>query len=211
MASKGVNPFILGVLQGMGAPVNPTNIAFLSAWFNREGTRAQYNPLATTQGAPGATQFNSVGVKNYPSLAVGIAATIQTLENGRYGDIVAALKSGTASVDATYKGLHTWSGGGYSSLSGIGTTYSGNQGTSVGGGSPGGGAPGTPQIGVLPDTPAPANSGAPMSLAVDAENTAGTSIGQDVLPTDGNVAALLYLNHLAAQQAQPQTTQVGGQ
>jgi hypothetical protein len=105
-------------------------VAFISAWFNREGTSAQNNPMATTQNESGATTFNSVGVKNYPTEAEGIAATITTLQNGLYGDIVNALKTGTANVSTDYQGLHNWSAGpqgaqnkGYWNLSGVSTDY----------------------------------------------------------------------------------------
>ena len=59
-------------------------------------TQAAWNPLATTRDMPGATDFNWVGVKNYRSLAQGIAASIGTLEYGyevyRYGAIVEDLR-----------------------------------------------------------------------------------------------------------------------
>lgn len=86
----------IGVLRGIGAPVTGHNLNFLRTWAHFEGTAAKYNPLATTQPAPGATPLsgNPDGVKNYPSATVGVHATTQTLLNGRYGSIVDALRSG---------------------------------------------------------------------------------------------------------------------
>jgi hypothetical protein len=59
-------------------------------WYNT----AYFNPLNTTQGMPGATSMNSVGVKAYSSWAVGLRATVITLHNGFYDGILAALRRG---------------------------------------------------------------------------------------------------------------------
>jgi hypothetical protein len=55
---------------------------------------ARYNPLNTTEPMSGATNFNSVGVKNYTSWEQGLNATVKTLENGYYTDILNALSIG---------------------------------------------------------------------------------------------------------------------
>jgi hypothetical protein len=55
------------------------------AWQVQEGTQAAWNPLATTLPMDGATNFNSVGVKNYVSLAQGLEATQRTLAVNSYG------------------------------------------------------------------------------------------------------------------------------
>src|SRR4051812_11878264 len=53
-------------LTKIGAPITPSNVQAITAWEQAEGTKAAFNPLATTQGGfAGETQFNSVGVKNY--------------------------------------------------------------------------------------------------------------------------------------------------
>lgn len=54
-------------------------IKWIAAWTAQENTKARYNPLATTQKWDGATDFNTVGVKNYPSPEIGIQATVKTL------------------------------------------------------------------------------------------------------------------------------------
>ncbi|HZP27853.1 MAG TPA: hypothetical protein VFC99_02780 [Acidimicrobiia bacterium] len=87
------------LLKQLGVPVTSENIRALAAWAQAEGTKAAYNPLATTQSMPGATSFNGVGVRNYASYADGILATAQTLTNGRYSNILAALRAGNSAVD----------------------------------------------------------------------------------------------------------------
>lgn len=90
--------FATALLASLGARNTPENVRFVNAWIRAEGTRAAYNPLATTQGAPGASSFNSVGVRNYPNFQTGLDATVKTLNNGYYGPIVTGLRSGTASA-----------------------------------------------------------------------------------------------------------------
>jgi hypothetical protein len=46
---------------------------------------------------PGATDFNSVGVKTYVSIQQGLEATVITITNGLYENILAALRDGTSS------------------------------------------------------------------------------------------------------------------
>jgi cell wall-associated NlpC family hydrolase len=67
---------------------------FLNAWARAEGGSASNNPFNTTQRAPGASSYNSVGVRNYATPSQGIGATVATLNNGRYENILAALKAG---------------------------------------------------------------------------------------------------------------------
>jgi hypothetical protein len=80
----------------LGAPSTPDNLKFLEAWQQGEGGTADNNPFNTTQPGAGASNYNSVGVKNYPSLAEGLKETVATLLNGRYGNIVGDLRSGKA-------------------------------------------------------------------------------------------------------------------
>ncbi len=63
---------------------------------------AAFNPLATTEDAPGATDYNAAGVKNYPSLAAGFAATLATLTNGRYPQLVGVLADPAGGSATTY-------------------------------------------------------------------------------------------------------------
>jgi hypothetical protein len=86
------------LLNRLGLPVTSENVKAMTAWAQAEGTKAGYNPLATTQSMPGASSFNSVGVKNYASYADGLEATAKTLTNGHYTNILAALRAGTSAV-----------------------------------------------------------------------------------------------------------------
>lgn len=103
------------ILKGVGAPATPENLKFLNAWAQAEGGNASNNPFNTTQGAAGATAYNSNNgdpVKNYLSPQQGIAATIQTLNNGRYGAIIGALRKGTSAMaDAQAEATTPWGTG----------------------------------------------------------------------------------------------------
>lgn len=108
--------FADAVLSGVGAPVTPPNVKSIESWIGREGGGGANNPLNSTLPAPGSTGFNSVGVQNYPTPQDGITATVSTLENGNYGDILMLLRSGGGLCGHQLQGLSTWSGGGYSSV-----------------------------------------------------------------------------------------------
>ena len=68
------------LLVAMRLPVTADNVAAVTAWEMAEGghwyNTAYYNPLNTTQSMPGATVFNSVGVKAYTSWKQGLEATV---------------------------------------------------------------------------------------------------------------------------------------
>ncbi len=83
-------------LTRLGMPVTAENVKAMVAWQQAEGTRALHNPLATTQNMPGATRFNSVGVKNYLTYDDGITANIKAITNGRYENVLAALRAGNS-------------------------------------------------------------------------------------------------------------------
>lgn len=126
-----------GVLQGVGAQVSPGNLASLWSWSAAESGSEPMrwnNPLNTTQDAPGAVSQNSVGVKSYPSVQGGIQATVATLRNGRYGQIVADLVQGTPASQwqNACSQLETW-GTGCGWLSGANATPGGQSSSSSGG------------------------------------------------------------------------------
>jgi hypothetical protein len=111
--------WIKSFLDNIGAPQSQANINSMRHWIARETPwppAAKFNPLNATMSEPGATDYNSVGVKNYPSALVGMQATVATIENGQYSDILLALRSGTGLAGRSFAGLRTWSGGGYSSV-----------------------------------------------------------------------------------------------
>lgn len=82
------------LLRLIGAPVTRQNLRFLDAWQRAEGGSARFNPLNTTQRAPGAGSYNSVGVRNYSSPIQGSRALATTILNGHYGGLVRGLRSG---------------------------------------------------------------------------------------------------------------------
>lgn len=122
-ASGSEADWITAVLSGVGAPSTGANIDSLTDWISHEsvfpggpGKGGQWNPLNTTQTEPGSTQYNSVGVQNYSDEQQGIQATIATLTNGNYSDILAMLRAGKGLKSGASAGLSKWSGGGYTSV-----------------------------------------------------------------------------------------------
>jgi len=80
------------ILSGIGADDTDENMLFFHAWRSAESAKATYNPFNTTQRMAGSTNYNSVGVKNYPSEKDGIDATVKTLKNGYYPCILDGLR-----------------------------------------------------------------------------------------------------------------------
>ena len=102
--------FATDVLSRINAPITDSNIAAMTTWMKFEGggggkstglgvNSAMFNPLNTTLRTSGSTgSMNSVGVQRYASYDAGLSATVQTLQNGRYSNILAALKQGTSTA-----------------------------------------------------------------------------------------------------------------
>src|SRR5262252_3125496 len=93
------------ILVGVGVPVTNENLKFLDAWSRAEGGSASNNPFNTTLQTGGSTGFynqlpGGIGVQNYGSPQAGIDATVNTLTNGRYGNIIGALKRGDNAMNA---------------------------------------------------------------------------------------------------------------
>lgn len=83
-----------------GTPTHET-LRLLDAWARAEGGEARWNPLNTTLDLPGATAYNTDGVRNYRNAVQGISATAATLTNGYYRGIVGALQSGKLTAKQT--------------------------------------------------------------------------------------------------------------
>ena len=88
-------------LQKLGnqTPTNGT-VNFVVAWGTEEGGGwsagsggCAFNMLNTTQGWPGSTSCNKVGVRNFASVNDGIAANVQAIQNGRYPSLLPALRN----------------------------------------------------------------------------------------------------------------------
>jgi hypothetical protein len=105
--------FAAAVLSGIGAPATSANVSSIESWIGREGGGGANNPLNTTFPLGGSTALagNPDGVQNYPTYADGVDATVSTLENGSYGDILLLLRSGAGLCGRQLAGLATWSGG----------------------------------------------------------------------------------------------------
>lgn len=106
--------FFTAVLNYMGIPASSFALDALEAWKPYENTSACWNPLATTWDMPGSSDFNSVGVKNYPDSDTGSQATANTINLSYYEGIQNMLRLDSFDRDKIRAGLNTWSGnGGY--------------------------------------------------------------------------------------------------
>lgn len=109
------------LLTAIGAPQTHENITSILLWEQREGgnwnNTAKYNPLNTTYtyGGSGSMGGGSA-VQAYTSWLNGLVATVKTLEDGQYNDVLAALRAGNGLQNGTYPGLGTWSNGAYTSV-----------------------------------------------------------------------------------------------
>ena len=94
-------------------------LQFMIGWTVSEtkaGSGATFNLLNSTHDAPGATNYNTTGVKNYISYSQGIEMTVKTLNDGYYPYLLAALKNNDVSAfnppnAAILANLNTWCGG----------------------------------------------------------------------------------------------------
>jgi len=86
--------FARSVIRRGGWTVTTALLQGLVAVMVGEGSHARFNPLDTTQPWPGSTSYNSVGVRNYATWDDGVAATVATLRNGYYPDVIAVLNAG---------------------------------------------------------------------------------------------------------------------
>ncbi len=78
----------------LSVPHSDQNAFAWVSWAQAEGGNADFNPLNTTLDWPGATDYNSVHVKNYLTSADGLKATAQTLKQDNFAHILAHLKRG---------------------------------------------------------------------------------------------------------------------
>jgi hypothetical protein len=87
----------LDFLARAGFEATPANVQVVVSWEYAEssGGGGMWNPLNTTQGGyPGETDFNSVGVKNYPTRDVGVQANARVIHNGYYPHVVERFLAG---------------------------------------------------------------------------------------------------------------------
>ena len=112
--------FAIRFATALGNPIPSKEIVrFISAWTVGEGTKARYNPLATTQPMPGATNFNTANVKDYLTAQQGIDASVITLKNGRYPHILHGILTNDVNEAMNDNELGVWGTG----LSGVKNAY----------------------------------------------------------------------------------------
>jgi hypothetical protein len=95
-----IDDWMTGVLQGLAAPDSGPNRDLLATWARFESPASDLmrwnNPLNTTWKMPGSrnsgAQPGNNDVQIYSSVAMGITATVQTMQNGRYPAIVQGLR-----------------------------------------------------------------------------------------------------------------------
>jgi hypothetical protein len=112
------------ICAALGAPPTKANLLSLSAWRQHEcpwnaqppdGAQYTHNPFNTTLATGSTGTVNSVGVRIYPNWAVGIAATVATI-NGGYPIIKSRLRSGAGLCGLVSVEFSQWSGNGYDSV-----------------------------------------------------------------------------------------------
>jgi hypothetical protein len=87
--------FFKEILTKIGAPDTQGNLIWLKGWRQAEGGKALYNPWNSTKiqgGVP--SNYNKIGVQNYFTKDNGVNATYLTMTNGKYPNIIKALKKG---------------------------------------------------------------------------------------------------------------------
>lgn len=93
--------FMVLVLEELGAPASEGNTTGMRLWATSEGMpTGENNPLATTLPWPGSVAVNQDGVRRYPTVTAGVAATVATLRDARYLTI-----RDTLQLDAGLKAL----------------------------------------------------------------------------------------------------------
>lgn len=102
--------FAKDILAKLGIVPGEANCDCLVAVMSFEDSRAVDNPLDTTLPEQGATNFNTVGVKDYDSLAQGVEATVATLNEGRYVSFRDVLRGSDANTMARTLAEGGWAG-----------------------------------------------------------------------------------------------------
>lgn len=118
MSAEQLRTYFSAVLTAMGLTPTEWRLAFFSQWARFEGTGAAWNPLATTQPggeAPGNPYWNTFGdagqyhVRNYASASDGVSATVATLQNGHYVDVLRAVEAESIADPIAVAGnIRTW-------------------------------------------------------------------------------------------------------
>jgi hypothetical protein len=100
------------VLNSLGVPNTPSNLAKLGALAKFEGGGGTFNPFNST-GGDFSHKFNSVGVENYPDWDTGVAYTMKLLTQDNTSAMRANLQGGGTWADwrnAVTGFYHSWGG-----------------------------------------------------------------------------------------------------
>lgn len=108
--------FARELYKQLHVPTNGKTLTFAVAWAAFEDTQARNNPFATTEPFNGATDFNSVGVKNYVNIKDGIDATLFTITNGFYNELVKILRNANSTPEQMIKALDSSPWGSHPSM-----------------------------------------------------------------------------------------------
>lgn len=105
--------FAVDILNGLKYQITINSLVSLVAWQTAEGggfgNIAAFNPLNCTLEMPGSSGINDVGVQAYPDYETGLIATIRTLLNGDYPEILIQLQlGGIPQRTAVYVGMSPW-------------------------------------------------------------------------------------------------------
>lgn len=129
--------FYQDILKSIGTKVTCEKMMFFFAWRSGESSESTYNPFATTYrdqanegcyynclkngvgytptGCRTCPSGSSPGVRNYKTYNSGLNATVKTLTNGRYNNVVTKLKNDditAISIASEVGELKTWGTGG---------------------------------------------------------------------------------------------------
>lgn len=109
--------FYKEILRGINAPITSNTLTFLFAWRDFEAGTAAFNPFNTTHPFNGSTNYNILsfggGVQNYQSENDGIHATIKTLKNGYYNNLLQSLRNDDSpeTIASNSEDLEKWGSG----------------------------------------------------------------------------------------------------
>lgn len=96
-----IDEFTTALAAKLGIPDATALHTLAQNWAHWEYSQAENNPFDTEQAHENATEYNAVGVKNYATVADGVDATIATMQNGLYPNLIPCLSQiGTSAVNA---------------------------------------------------------------------------------------------------------------
>lgn len=109
--------FASDLLSALGDQVTPQAVQGITDWENAEGgnwhNSDTFNPLNTTMPDGGSHGTNGPGVQAYSSWLNGLTATVNTLKNGLYSNVLQAIASGNPQAIEQAVASSKWGTGAY--------------------------------------------------------------------------------------------------